>query len=247
MEPDEYRRMFAVEDALWWYRALRLHLGRAIAAAGPGRAPALDAGCGTGANLQLLGAAGRRAVGVDLAPAAVTLARQRGARRLAVADVNALPFPAGAFDLVLCADVFECAEVDERAALAELARVTRPGGRIIVAVAAYQWLHGEHDRAVHSVRRYTRARARRAFGAGGLRVVRARYLFGLFLGPIVAYRLLRRARAPHAPAAAPVSDNALPHPILNRLLLGLARAEFRAARVASLPFGSTLLIELDRV
>ena len=247
MEPAEYRRMFAVEDALWWYRALRLHLGRAIAAAGPGRTPALDAGCGTGANLQLLGAAGRRAVGVDLAPAAVTLARERGARRLAVADVNQLPFPAGAFDLVLCADVFECVEVDERAALAELARVTRPGGRIIVAVAAYQWLHSEHDRAVHSVRRYTRARARRVFTTASLRVARARYLFGLFLAPIAAYRLLRRARGPRAPGAAPVSDNALPHPLVNGMLLALARAEFVAGRVASLPFGSTLLLELDRV
>lgn len=247
MEPDEYRRMFEVEDELWWYRALRLHLGRALAGSEDGRpGRALDAGCGTGANLVLLAGVAGQTVGVDLAPAALALARRRGRGRLAVADVNRLPFDDRAFDLVLCADVFECTEVDEPAALAELARVTRPGGRIIVTVAAYPWLLGEHDRAVHSVRRYTLARARRTFSTAELRIARARYLFGWFLAPIAAYRLARRLGAGGRSDAPPVSDNFLPPAPINRLLFTLARIEYHASALARLPFGSTLLLELVR-
>ena len=245
MEPDEYRRMFELEDRLWWYGGLRLHLAAAIRrAALPATARALDAGCGTGANLALLAESFDRVVGVDLSPHAVAFARTRGAKRVLVGDVNGLPFAPHAFDLVLVSDVFECAEVDEPRAVAELARVTRPGGRLIVAVAAYQFLLSEHDRAVHSVRRYTKTRARRAFAHPDLRVAGLRYCFGPLFPSIAAYRLLRRRPRPTGP---PRSDLAMPPGWLNGLLLGVVRLEARAFARTPLPFGTTLVAELERV
>jgi len=245
MEDAEYRRMFEVEDRLWWYRGLRAYLAEAIARARvPAGARALDAGCGTGANLVLLAGAFARAAGCDLAPRAVALARMRGLPRTLVADVNALPFRDGAFGCVLCADVFESAEIDERRALAELARVTASGGTVLVTVAAYQWLLSEHDRAVHSVRRYTRGRARRALSAPGLRAERVRYLFGTLLLPIVAFRLLRGLVGRRAEA--PRSDLFVPPAPVNALLAGIVGLERALARVIALPFGTTLLLELRR-
>ena len=238
--------MFEVEDRLWWYRGVRGYLREALVRAHlPAGARVLDAGCGTGANLVLLSSRAAPAFGCDLAAPAVAFARARGLRRTVVADVNALPFRDGTFAFVLCADVFESAEVDERRALAELARVTAPGGTVLLTVAAYQWLLSEHDRAVHSVRRYTRGRARRVLQAPGLIPGRVRYLFGTLLLPIVLFRFGRRLAGPRHDA--PRSDLFVPPAPVNALLAGIVAAERTLARVVALPFGTTLLLELRRV
>lgn len=246
MEPGEYRRMFETEDRLWWYRGLRLHLERAFRDLPPG-ALVLDAGCGTGANLVLLSRRFTRAVGCDLSAEAAALSASRGLRRVVVADLNALPFRAGAFDAVLSSDVLECQEVDEQRAVGELARVTRVGGRLVLSVAAYDFLLSEHDRAVHCVRRYTKHRAGAMLEGGGLRVVDMRYLFGVLFLPIVAYRLLRRWRSARGPAPPSRSDVFLPPAFVNGALLTIVRLEAALAKVGRLPFGTTLLVTADRV
>lgn len=49
MQPDEYHKMAAVEDAMWYYRALHRHVARSLTRLlGASAAPVLDAGCGTG-------------------------------------------------------------------------------------------------------------------------------------------------------------------------------------------------------
>jgi len=245
MEAGEYRKMFEVEDTLWWHRGLRLFFADAIrSAALPADAVALDAGCGSGANMALLGESVPRVVGCDLVERALLFARLRGLKRLVAADINRLPFREGSFDCVLCSDVFECEEVDERHAISELARVTKRGGRLIIGVAAYQFLLSEHDRAVHSVRRYTKARARTAFAIPALRIVRMRYRFGWVLLPVVLYRMVRRRQDG---TGLPRSDLFLPSRFLNALLFWIVRWERSVSRWLPLPFGTTVLVELRRV
>jgi len=163
-----------------------------------------------------------------------------------------LPFPDAAFDGVLCSDVFECAEVDPRRGMTELARVTRPGGWIIVTVAAFQFLLSEHDRAVHSVRRFTRARAREALTVDGVAIVAMRYLFGALFVPIVSYRVVRAlarrvsGALARARMAAPRSDVFLPPRPLNVALDAVLRLETAMGSRLGLPFGTTLLVELAR-
>ena len=69
--------------------------------------------------------------------------------------MNALPFVDDSFDAAVSADVLCHAAVDPSAALAELKRVLRPGGRLILNMPAYQWMLSAHDRRVHNVRRLT--------------------------------------------------------------------------------------------
>ena len=246
METGEYQKMFEVEDTLWWHRGLRLFLADAIRteALSPD-ALALDAGCGSGANMVLLEDSVARVVGCDLSERALLFARSRGLKRLVAADINHLPFRAEAFARILCSDVFECQEVDERLAIAELARVTKRGGLILIGVAAYEFLLSEHDRAVHSVRRYTKARVQTAFGTPALRIVRLRYLFGWLFLPVVVYRLARRFRRPEA--LPPRSDLYLPSRFLNTLLFWIVRWERSVSRWLPLPFGTTVLVKLRRV
>jgi malonyl-CoA O-methyltransferase len=104
------------------------------AVAAPRRA--LDVGCGTGTLLGALAARlpGLAAAGVDLAPGMARLARARvPAAALAAADAEALPFRAGAFDLVLSTSTLQWIP-DVGRALAEVRRVLAPGGTFCLAV-----------------------------------------------------------------------------------------------------------------
>jgi ubiquinone/menaquinone biosynthesis C-methylase UbiE len=96
----------------------------------------LDAGCGSGPLTQALRTGGATVSGFDLSPAMVELARERLGpdADLRVADLGApLPYPDDRFDLVVASLALHYVE-DWASALAELRRVLRPGGRLIVSV-----------------------------------------------------------------------------------------------------------------
>ena len=84
------------------------------------------------------------------------------------ASAMALPFPDETFDVVGAFDVIEHCEPEVQA-VSELARVLRPGGRLLVSVPAYNWAWSDHDEQAGHYRRYTRkrlVRCGRGRGAG---------------------------------------------------------------------------------
>jgi SAM-dependent methyltransferase len=94
----------------------------------------LDVASGTGAAAELAATTGAEVVGVDIAPALIEQAKERAAERgldidYRVGDAEALEFEDGSFDLVTstCGVMFA---PDHEAVAHELARVTKPGGRI---------------------------------------------------------------------------------------------------------------------
>jgi SAM-dependent methyltransferase len=96
-------------------------------------ATALDAGCGTGRAIPILQRAvggGGRVVAVDATPEMVSTAKRSGrAGGLIVGDVTCLPLPDRSVDVILAAGLLPHLG-DAGAALDELARVTRVGGRL---------------------------------------------------------------------------------------------------------------------
>ena len=97
----------------------------------------LDLACGTGAIAELAAAAGANVTGVDLAPALIETAKQRAAERgleieYVVGDAERLELPDASFDKVssTCGIMFA---PDHQSSAGELARVTKPGGRIALA------------------------------------------------------------------------------------------------------------------
>ena len=109
---------------------------------------------------------------------ALRFSRARGAS-CARASVLQLPFTDGAFDLVTSFDVLYHRWVtDDRAAVAELARVLRPGGLLFVRVPALRLLWGAHDEAVLSRHRYRRGVAGRGPGGEGGQQVGAHRITG---------------------------------------------------------------------
>jgi SAM-dependent methyltransferase len=99
------------------------------------RGAGLDVGCGTGALAQRLAGAGYEMVGVDPSEGMLAVLRHRAPQIQAVAASGTeLPFPDASFDLVLTvATLHHIADAaDVRATLAEMVRVVRPGGRVLV-------------------------------------------------------------------------------------------------------------------
>lgn len=118
-----------------------------------GFANALDVGCGEGRFCRVLQQLGVQAVGVDLAPALIETARLRdplGDYR--VGDASTLEFADDSFDLVV-SYVTLVDFPDIQSAIAEMARVLRPGGSLLIAnLASYatagRWIK-EGDTHLH--------------------------------------------------------------------------------------------------
>jgi len=102
----------------------------------------LDAGCGEGRHCFGALERGARVVGLDLDLDSLRLplgalqdrAREKGSfGALLQGNTFGLPFADASFDRVICAEVMEHVH-DYRAAIRELARVTRPGGRLAITI-----------------------------------------------------------------------------------------------------------------
>jgi SAM-dependent methyltransferase len=119
-----------------FYRSYKLRLAELLGPVAGGRY--LEVGAGTGADALELGArCGCSVVGVDASETMVAEALRRGLADAVVADAHALPFEAAAFDGCWADRTFQHL-ADPTGALAELVRVTRPGGRVVAADPDYE-------------------------------------------------------------------------------------------------------------
>ncbi len=158
---ETYRRRYAQEHP-GWQPASHIYRDRVAACLGPS-VRMLDLGCGRGGVVEELHGRAGRTVGVDVDWLSLKEHRLAFLPR-AVGQAEALPFPAGSFDLVCCSWVLEHLPDPERA-LREVVRVLVSGGRFIFLtpnvrhplLALNQWLCWTRGRAVQWL--YGRAKA----------------------------------------------------------------------------------------
>jgi 2-polyprenyl-3-methyl-5-hydroxy-6-metoxy-1,4-benzoquinol methylase len=125
-----------------WHRLVKKHLDLTRDLKGK---RVLEIGCGRGGFAWWLAtqpARAARVIAVDLSHSAITKARDFAAERAAsplewlLGDIEALPHPTGAFDTVISCETIEHVP-DPRRAIAELARVLRPGGHLFLTTPNY--------------------------------------------------------------------------------------------------------------
>ena len=227
----------------WWYRARAGLLQEVFApfVGAPGRV--LDVGSADAPSVGWL-RGDHRLVNLDLHPGGLVPGEG------VCGSVTALPFAEATFDVVGAFDVVEHCEDDGRA-VGELARVTVPGGRVLLSVPAYRWAWTDHDVRAGHHHRYTRRQVVDVVEAAGLTVLRATYAFCAVFPAFAAERGLRRLRdgRPASGTDRPASGtdsgaDRLPpvSPGQDRVLVGLSRLDQRALRHVDLPFGSSVFV-----
>lgn len=236
MEAEEYELMDAVEDRMWWYRALHRRLLDALSGVS-GRV--LDAGCGTGGFLAALrrGRPDVAGLGLEWSPHAAKRAAEKSKTPVARGSVNAMPFGPGQFDAAVSADVLCHGLVDPARALAEMRRVLRPGGRLVINMPAYSWLMSAHDRRVHNVRRTTAPQLIEIMRGAGFTDIKASYWNSLLLPLMVAQRKFV-ARGGAASSVAPFP------PWLDAVLLSATEIERSSA--LRMPAGGSIIATATR-
>lgn len=241
MDRTVYDRMNELETTHWWFVARRGIIAALIGRFLPRKdeAQILEAGCGSGGNLVMLGRFGR----VDAFEYDAT-ARQHAAEKSRL-DVrfgalpDDLPFEDRRYDLIGLFDVLEHVEPDS-ASLAALAGRLTERGVILVTVPAFPFLWSRHDERHHHFRRYTRASLAQVAAKAGLKVRYSSY-FNFFLFPAaVVARWLKRMTGSDKP------DDRLPPATVNAVLMRIFGIERHLIGRLRLPVGLSLAAVLEK-
>jgi SAM-dependent methyltransferase len=184
-----------------WWRAratLTIALLKRLGVDRPARV--LDAGCGWGVTLDRLERCGYRAEGLDISRLALERLDRPG-RVLIEADLaQPLAESFEPYDAVLALDVIEHVD-DDRVTIANLGRLARPGGVVVVSVPAMPELFTEFDAVQGHRRRYVPETLREAFVGSGLAIEQI-FWWGAWLVPL----LRRQRRRPRSQPGATVTE-----------------------------------------
>ena len=232
-----------VEECHWWFAGRRALFGRELAGAGlNSKCRVLDVGTGTGGNLRMLrNLQVPDVTGLDSNDLAIAYCKSKGLGAVRRGDICALPFADRTFDFVLATDVIEHVD-DDSAALGELARVLRPGGKVLIAVPAFESLWGLQDVVGHHKRRYRLRPLLRAMHAAGLVPRRYYYFNYLLFAPIwVARRLIDLLNVKRD------SEAEFNSPFVNRCLSAVFAVDIVTAPVLRPPFGVSILAVGEKI
>lgn len=198
MNKAEYKNMFDNEETHFFYVAnhkIFLHLlSKRIPR--DKNLKILDAGCGTGLFAHYLQEFGN-VKGVDYHEDAVRLSKKRGVSAVR-SDIRHIPFKDNTFDVVTCIDVIVHQKIKSDVAIVrELRRVLKPGGILLLRVAAVPWLMSQHDRYVMTRERYSKNHLKNTIEKAGLTIEKLSYMNFLLFFPAALNKLFERASGKH--------------------------------------------------
>jgi SAM-dependent methyltransferase len=237
------KRENEIAETYWWFVGRRTILESVLRRFGKRSRVAVDVGCGTGRNMQLLSNYSDCVFGFDFSRVAVGLAASQGLR-VACADCKAMPLADASAELLSALDVLEHLDDDMRG-LREFHRVLKSDGLLLLTVPAYRFLWSEHDEALWHRRRYVASELHVKLTCSGFRVLKRTYAVFFAFFPIVVYRLFR-GLFPKDPLAPKASHVILPAP-LNKFLTGLLKIEAWMMGAVNIPWGTSIIVLAQKV
>jgi SAM-dependent methyltransferase len=242
MERTVYHRLDQLEGQHWWFCARRKILTSVLKQFAPKHdgLRVLEAGCGTGGNLQMLSAFGELDA-FELDDEARSIAKSKLPMDIKSGMLpDQIPYAPGKFDVVVAFDVIEHVEKDIES-LASLGLQLAPGGRLVMTVPALPWLWSKHDETHHHFRRYTSKQLNETLIKAGLQPVKISY-FNTLLFPLIAgLRLIRKFFGITESA-----DDAMPSKPINGFLKLIFSFESNWVGRVYMPFGVSLLAVAER-
>lgn len=237
MDKDVYSRMDELQGEHWWFSARRDILTGLLGKLKlKDDARILEAGCGTGGNLNMLAGFGH-VTAFEHNDDALVMAKEKGEFALSQGTLpNQAPDYQDPFDLIVAFDVVEHIKED-RESLIALRRSLRPDGSILITVPAVPFLWSRHDETHHHYRRYTRKQLKSVLEEAGYDVEYMSY-FNTMLFPLIAgIRVIKKCLRldDHA-------DDAMPPKRVNSILHKIFSSERHWVGKLSMPFGVSLVV-----
>ena len=252
MNPNEYEAMASIEETHWWFKGTRrcfeTLLRRAGLLAEFTARPALDAGCGTGANLKWMKMRLQSYPlwGFDVSEFAVQYSSslnpdatiwQQDLCRASEIPPDIRP------DIIVSSDVLYC--IDRKAGEAGLKSLCDrlpSRGCLLLHLPACQWLYSEHDAAVKTQQRYSRGDVARLIEELGLHCELLTYRMFLLFPLVVLRRLKSILYRLSTTSAAARSELVLPNGIINWILGSIVAFENVGFSLGlKYPIGSSLI------
>lgn len=240
MNSEEYARLEEVEDTHWFYAGKRRIVFDCLNRLGILQPDSLlvDCGAGTGRFAQEASKS-CKVIAVDDHDESIEIARRHlGADAVRRGSCTAIPLASGTADIVTALDVIEHVE-DDRRAVAEMLRILKPGGVIVITVPAFQALWSDWDVALHHFRRYRRPALRSLLAEAGFELVRCDYINVLAFPAVWALRKWRTWFPSSPEGKGRRAEERIPPAWLNRLLF--ASFVLPAKSGIPFPFGVGLL------
>lgn len=241
MQKVEYSLMYKNEEKLWWYKGLQDLLFYYIKKFCKTDGLLLDAGCGTGKNMDILISEGFKVKGIDISDDSINFCKSRGIKDLKLCSICNIEYEPDLFDLVYCIDVLGILNDQQRKeALKEFYRILKPGGILILNSAALKWLRSQHDVVVGIKKRFIKKEMIDLIKSIGFENLKCTYrVFLLF--PIVA--LVKVAKKIFKKLTKnPSSDQWLPPKIINDFLTFIQMSENKILKKSNLPIGSSIFL-----
>ncbi|MFH1376315.1 MAG: class I SAM-dependent methyltransferase [Candidatus Woesearchaeota archaeon] len=234
MEKEAYKQTYEAEENHWWFKGIRKIIFSILdKKIKRNDLKILDSGCGTGILLTKLKKYGEPS-GVDISEEALKYCKERGLKKLYKSSVENLPFKENTFDLVTSIDVIYHKEVQsDIKALKEINRVLKKDGLALIQVAAYNFMLSNHDKFVHTQRRYTKKELEKKLREMGFKIEKITYI-NTFLFPIALIKRLTESKN--------TKSELKPLPkIINDLFINILYLESKIINIINLPFGLSII------
>jgi ubiquinone/menaquinone biosynthesis C-methylase UbiE len=195
---------------------------------------AVDIGCGTVSNLNILKSAGFSVIGLDRSIYALSLHRKKFEFPLINGDLTELPIRSESVGLIVAMDILEHIE-DDAKGIRELYRVLNNRGSLILTVPAFNFLWGIQDDVTGHKRRYSKKEILNKLKQGGFDILKSSYFnFFLFFPILFSRRLM------HIFGLKVESENRINFPMLNSFLKAIFSFEPHVLRHFTFPFGVSI-------
>jgi SAM-dependent methyltransferase len=241
MQAQDFEDLYNLEERFWWFVAMR-HITDTVIQQDLQRQSLdiLDAGCGTGYNIQHYEKPGYRVFSFDVSQDALAGVRKRGVRKVCQASVTQIPYRSEAFDLVVSFEVVDQLQTEgAMEALREMHRVLKPGGSLYIRLPAFEWMRSSHDADIATAHRYTKPELVEMLQRAGFEIRLASYANTLLFPVVMLKRSLKSFGVGRGTDVKPLPGAiAWIDPIFRKVLAAEARV-LGAHR--SLPFGLSVI------
>ena len=249
MNVREYELMNQLEDTHWWYTGLRGFLSAIFLKYNsllPNKPILLDVGCGTGANIKHFTNffPGGTFSGFDTNPISLRNSKVKNPKAdIYESSIKNPELKHKNYDLITIIDVLYTTGVENSLdGLRKIVNHLKAEGIIIIHNPAYQWLYSEHDKAVHTLERYTHKDMINLCKRIGLRPVLVSYR-NFFLFPLLVLHRMPRYFFKRAKIDIPNSDLKSSSKFLNKFFSILMKIENITLRLnISYPWGSSIFV-----